>query len=100
MLSNPVAWVKEPGAGRANSSDSAKLLCRHHRWIKFVSSSPKRWYKNYVFLRKYVTTTSQPHFFYFLCATMKPMGCAPTMISSRQIKIYLTPLHQIDHGLI
>jgi hypothetical protein len=77
-----------------NSSDtySAEPLHRHHRRIEFMSSSPKCWYKNYAFLRRYVTTTSQPHFFIFLRATMKPMGCAPTMISSQQIKTYLTPV--------
>jgi hypothetical protein len=31
LLSNPVARVKETGAGGANGSDSAKLLRSHHR---------------------------------------------------------------------
>ena len=92
LLSNPVAWVKETGTARANGPNSAKPLCRHHRRIEFMSSLPKRWYKNYVFLRRYATTTSQPHFFIFFCATMKLMGCAPTSISSRQLKINLTPV--------
>ena len=33
LLSNPVARVKETGAGRANGSNSAKLLRRHHRLV-------------------------------------------------------------------
>ena len=101
MLSNPVAWVKEPGAGRANSSDSAKPLHRHHRLIEFVSSLPKRWYKNYVFLRRYVTTTSQPQFFlFFTCYDEADGLCTNDDIIAADKDLPDPCLHQIDHGLI
>jgi hypothetical protein len=65
-----------------------------------MSSSPKRWYKNYVFLCRYVTTTSQPHYFFFTCYNEADGLCTDDDIIAANKDLPDPCLHQIDHALV